>query len=158
MDCKKCGLIINKKGAPGWESLLCKCQIPDYGRTLRELGLFRENELLKEYQEHLEAMISIWKQAYKEECNNKKSWIDDEDIPRFDLDIKNTAELLNNEKIASWTRGPDFYRFSQDQYWNGGWHLMAEFNDGYKWYVLGTANEELNLPEWKPKIKVEERK
>lgn len=97
----------------------------------------------------------------------------DHDIKRFDIEVKNTLELLEIEKIKDWSKMPGFFRFSKSEYWDskkfdemsdfhrelwkdyiyGGWHLMAEFKNGFEWFVLGTANEELDLPKWHAKKK-----
>jgi hypothetical protein len=94
----------------------------------------------------------------------------DENIERFEIEAKDTKDLLNSEKIKHCQKNPEFHKFSCRQYWtskdwesfsdfhkkiwsrfaNGGWHLMAEFKDGKVWYVLGTANELLDLPKWEP--------
>ena len=58
-------------------------------------------------------------------------------------------ELLNIEWVKWWSERPKFYRYSCDEY------LMAEFDDGYKWYALGRLRNPVNLPPWVAKYKNE---
>ena len=56
-------------------------------------------------------------------------------------------ELLAIEWVKWWSDHPGFYRFSLDN------HLMAEFDNGYKWYALGRLRNPVNLPKWEAKYK-----
>lgn len=62
------------------------------------------------------------------------------------------SDLLENPLIFDiWGNGKpgdQFYRFSKSDN-----RLMAEYNNGYNWYVLGSLSnsKEIDLPEWKAK-------
>jgi hypothetical protein len=63
------------------------------------------------------------------------------------------AKLLAHPAIAAWREDPGFYRFSLSN--DDGYRplLMAEFNEGRNWWVVGyitVGREYLTLPEWKP--------
>jgi len=61
----------------------------------------------------------------------------------------NTAEeLLEIEFVKNFSRNDNFYRYSL-----GSGALMAEYEDGYEWWVIGHIDnaEEVNLPMWMPK-------
>ncbi len=77
-------------------------------------------------------------------------------IDYIPIEAKDTKELLNHEEMKSFEKQPDFYRWSTDQYpidrnGNIGWHLMAEQDNGYKWWVVGISEEPLDLPLWEAK-------
>jgi hypothetical protein len=62
-------------------------------------------------------------------------------------------ELLAHPWIASWAQEKGFFRYSLSPQGRGyETHLMAEFDEGKKWWVLGylSDTEGLSLPKWKP--------
>jgi len=91
-------------------------------------------------------------------------------VERFGFDFTTTEELLGNEWIKGWSKpfkpkklisidfttgettesetkntSGDFCRYSISDN-----HLMAEFDDGFHWWVLGTIEkpELIDLPKW----------
>lgn len=64
------------------------------------------------------------------------------------------TELLNMEFVKNWEQDKGFYRFSLNDYADNIKLLMAEFDNGRKWWVVGLIifepGEKLNLPEWEP--------
>jgi len=64
-----------------------------------------------------------------------------------------SEELLKH--FEDWTKMEKFHRFSLSlSKHSPRVSLMAEFDDGYKWWCLGYLRNKLNdLPEWKEKYK-----
>jgi hypothetical protein len=63
--------------------------------------------------------------------------------------IENVADLDGIDWLQSWRRHPDFYRFSVSRDAGRMKLLMAEFDQGRKWYVVGILSNDLpELPEW----------
>lgn len=67
-------------------------------------------------------------------------------------DFKNLQELLEIDFVKDWSKKKDFYRYSLSSA-----NLMAEFNKGNKWYVIGYLRnygiDLSNLPRWEAKRK-----
>ena len=78
------------------------------------------------------------------------------------VEFETTEELLNIDFVKKFSKFPNgendkkFYRYSINEV-NGHNQkfLMAEYDNGYKWWVIGLINEsaKVDLPEWKPKDK-----
>jgi hypothetical protein len=68
--------------------------------------------------------------------------------------FKTLEELLDIDFVKQWSADEDFHQFSIGPY-DSRWHLMAEQNNGKRWwvvgYIIGIVRDELNLPDWKPK-------
>ena len=64
-----------------------------------------------------------------------------------------TEELLGLPEVKMWKQEPmagaEFHQFSMNAH-----RLMAEFNGGRKWYVVGFVDEvsipSIDLPKWEP--------
>ena len=65
-----------------------------------------------------------------------------------------TEELLEIEFVKNFSRNDNFCRYSLSTSLGRG-ALMAEYEDGYEWWVIGHLDntEEVNLPKWMPKEK-----
>ena len=84
---------------------------------------------------------------------NYVSGVDPETVEFQTLD-----DLLDIPFVKIWKenglcRDNNFYQYSvSEEHW--GTVLMAEYNSGIKWWVVGTmkgiTGKELGLPEWKP--------
>ena len=85
-------------------------------------------------------MIKRYRPAYFEGFENEiVSFSDNSDF--------NLKDVLEIPWIKIWSEDEDFHRYSQcdDK-------LMAEFDDGYKWYVIAMVNMPVfDLPIWKAK-------
>lgn len=64
-------------------------------------------------------------------------------------EFNSTEELLNIEWVKSFSEHKDFYRYSVSD----GNHLMAEYEQGYKWWVIGRLSPTTDLPKWEAKYK-----
>lgn len=65
--------------------------------------------------------------------------------------IESAADLDSIEWIRSWREDPGFYRFSVTRDPDYLKLLMAEFDQGRKWYVVGILSNDLpDLPAWVP--------
>jgi len=63
--------------------------------------------------------------------------------------IETAADLDGVDWLQSWRRHPDFYRFSVSREAGRMKLLMAEFEKGRKWYVVGILSNDLpDLPAW----------
>ena len=81
-----------------------------------------------------------------------------ENIPGFvdgasprQADFNTKEELLELDFVKSWSRGKGFHRFSLTDYGAGFKLLMAEFDGGKRWYVVGfiyPGETTLDFPEW----------
>ena len=85
--------------------------------------------------------------SIKQHIPNFVSGVDPETVEFQTLD-----ELLDISFVKIW-KDKNFYQYSvSEDRW--GTILMAEYNSGIKWWVVGnikgTTREELGLPEWKP--------
>jgi hypothetical protein len=63
-------------------------------------------------------------------------------------------ELLSLDFVKRFNDGDNsFYRFSVNDY-STRVHLMAEYDEGRKWwvvgYIYGIAKDDIGLPQWKP--------
>ena len=62
-------------------------------------------------------------------------------------------ELLDIDFVKQWSGDNDFHQFSIGPY-GDRWHLMAEQNNGKRWwvvgYITGIVKDDLHLPDWKP--------
>jgi len=77
-------------------------------------------------------------------------------VSGFDPVIQNfetLEELLDIDFVKYWGVHEDFHQFSIRPY-GDRLFLMAEENNGKRWwvvgYITGTVRDELNLPDWKP--------
>jgi hypothetical protein len=78
-----------------------------------------------------------------------RSGFNDPDDKMFCCDFETWEELLSHDYINWYKRQPSFTRFSlADQH-----TLMAEYRDGFEWWVVGYINypSSLHLPEWRAK-------
>ena len=63
--------------------------------------------------------------------------------------IESAADLDSIEWVQSWRQDPGFYRLSVAREAGRFKLLMAEFDRGAKWYVIGTLTADLpDLPTW----------
>jgi len=65
--------------------------------------------------------------------------------------FSNLEEFKNIEWLKHWYNKENFYRFSvsEPQYYGESFMLMAELNEGYKWWVVGYLDKPVEwLPEW----------
>jgi hypothetical protein len=66
-------------------------------------------------------------------------------------------EWVENFSLSGGIKDTSFYRYSYDHYSDykdKEYTLMAEYNDGYEWWVIGFVNDNQiikELPIWKPK-------
>lgn len=74
--------------------------------------------------------------------------------------FSSTDELLEIDWVKNFTNDDNFHRFSlsRDKRGTHNHTLMAEYNDGFEWWVVAFINEEDisgidDLPEWKSKYK-----
>jgi len=72
------------------------------------------------------------------------------------VSFETTEELLNIDFVKNFSNRDNFYRFSLsiDNYFNQH-SLMAEYDEGREWWVVGFIDNplEVNLPKWMPKEK-----
>jgi hypothetical protein len=62
-------------------------------------------------------------------------------------EVNSTEELLELNSVSQWRYNfKDFYRYSIDDN-----HLMAELDEGRKWYVVGYVRGNVELPKWEKK-------
>lgn len=69
-------------------------------------------------------------------------------------EFKTLDELLNLDFVKRFSDGdPNFYRFSVKDYVTRV-HLMAEYDEGRTWWVVGYINgiakDDIGLPQWIP--------
>lgn len=58
-------------------------------------------------------------------------------------------ELLLIPFVMRWSEDPSHYRFVQDR-GIGNWYLIAEQDNGTRWWVVGYLKEQVpGLPEWR---------
>lgn len=72
--------------------------------------------------------------------------------------FEDVVELLEIEFVKNFSRQEGFVRYSQtDQeasYGSRSVMLMAEYNDGYSWWVVGYLDSPVKgLPHWTPKYR-----
>lgn len=70
------------------------------------------------------------------------------DIPHpSPVEFNTLDELLQIPFVSNFSEEENFYRFSL-----AGYSLMAEFDEGREWWVVGSISRPgaLNLPVWKP--------
>lgn len=67
---------------------------------------------------------------------------------RFEYAFDKQEELLNHPWIKEWSKDEGFHRYSLSNQL-----LIAEFEQGKKWWVLGYIKhpEYIDLPVWEPK-------
>jgi len=69
------------------------------------------------------------------------------------VEFETTQELLNIDFVKKFSNRNNFYRYSLDidNYFNQ-YSLMAEYNDGRDWWVVGFIDnpQDIDLPKWKP--------
>lgn len=78
-----------------------------------------------------------------------RSSFNDPDDVMLKFDFETSEELFNHDYIKWHTKQPLFTRFSlADDH-----TLMAEYKDGFEWWVVGYINypSSLNLPKWRTK-------
>ena len=68
------------------------------------------------------------------------------------VEFNTQEELLNIDWVKSWSKEKNFYRYSiilNDEP-DGRSTLMAEYDNGEKWYVMAFIDDasNLTLPEW----------
>lgn len=76
--------------------------------------------------------------------------------PEYQLKKFDTIEmLLDSPYVKGFSEIPSFYRYSIDNPKdpNTPVYLMAEYQDGHEWWVVGYLNKNLDLPRWEPKHK-----
>ena len=81
------------------------------------------------------------------------NFVDIDDDQKERAEFNSQEELLAHPWIDDWTKHEGFLRFSLSPQGRGyETHLMAEFDEGKKWWVLGylSTTEGLDLPRWKP--------
>ena len=71
-------------------------------------------------------------------------FLDDDQMVGFDT----TEELLEIDFVKNWSKIETFYRYSIS-----GNHLMAEYENGKKWWVIGNIRNIVDLPKWIPVYK-----
>ena len=73
------------------------------------------------------------------------------------IEFQNTEELLNIPFVKNFSTEQDFYKYSISVNHPGHSLLIAEYNKGQNWWVVGylsiEENSSLNLPIWKPQKK-----
>lgn len=73
-----------------------------------------------------------------------------------DVEFNTLEELLNIDFVKNFSAHDTFLRYSisKDDYKDED-TLMAEYEGGYEWYVVGfiATDKELDLPIWKEKYK-----
>lgn len=74
-------------------------------------------------------------------------------------EVETVVELLRLPWVDKWARGPQFHRFSHsrdDEYPTNG-KLIAEFDDGYIWWVVAKVWDDgielCGLPDWEPRYR-----
>lgn len=81
----------------------------------------------------------------------------DQHIPNFCTgitpkyaELTTLAELLEIPFIHNWTKETNFLQFSWSEYGHNNWLLMAEMNEGEKWWVVARINGNVpdGLPMW----------
>jgi hypothetical protein len=76
------------------------------------------------------------------------------DTDSYTIEADSITEILNDPRVASWTKLPSFFRFSYEKYPDRPFEvtypatLMAEFRNGAEWWVVGYLTEIPNLPIW----------
>jgi hypothetical protein len=71
----------------------------------------------------------------------------DTDFEREAVKFDTISELLKIPWVAIFSCVPSFHQFSISP--DGDkWLLMAEYNKGSKWHVVGFMDEKVDLPEW----------
>jgi hypothetical protein len=66
-------------------------------------------------------------------------------------DFNTLEELLEIPFVKKWSTEKNFYRFSLADYALNFQLLVAEFNDGKRWFIVGfIENCNIDLPQWKP--------
>lgn len=79
----------------------------------------------------------------------RPAFIDCEDDNK-EIIFNTTEELLGIDFVKNFSQNGNFYKYSISEN-----HLMAEYENGYEWWVIGYINnpKEVNLPKWIPKSK-----
>lgn len=62
------------------------------------------------------------------------------------VEFNTVEELLTIPWIAHFKSGNNFHKFSQD---TEQMLLMAEYDQGNRWFVIGALAEVVDLPEWR---------
>lgn len=98
----------------------------------------------------------------KQHRTNHFTFADFEDVI---VEFETVDELLNIDFVKNFSMIDGFYRYSIHQNFSftvdefNSFKLMAEYADGYEWFVIGHLIDldfALNLPIWKAKYKKEE--
>lgn len=83
-------------------------------------------------------------------------------FPDESYEINSKEELLKSELVKGAMSCSNFYRLSFALGKKVS-HIMAEYDEGYKWYVVGTIRNPENfeimatwLPKWEPKERKED--
>lgn len=73
-------------------------------------------------------------------------------------EVNSTEDLLNTPICKRFANDKTFYRFSFTQNNNEHhWTLIAEYEKGFKWWVVGFCDEKPDLPKWVPRFTIFER-
>lgn len=66
------------------------------------------------------------------------------------IEFVSVEELLAVPWIKAWAKDPGFRRFSisMPPGGEGNWLLMAEYDDGKRWFVVGYLDKRVELPMW----------
>jgi len=82
------------------------------------------------------------------------SFVDMDEEPET-VEFTTVEELLEIPFVNDWNRDEDFFRFSIGSRKNRISLLMAEFDKGKAWYVVGHMENvnDIELPDWKPVYK-----
>lgn len=76
-------------------------------------------------------------------------------------EFKDEHDMITSDFCKRYTSDPNFHRFSQalpkdsEEYTDQRIKLMAEFNEGLNWWVLGfiDAGTVVQIPVWEPRYK-----
>lgn len=75
----------------------------------------------------------------------------------YEIECDTLEQLLSHERIQSWTKYPDFHRFSwtppEPEKHRPLGYLMCENKEGREWWVVGyiDTKDKLDLPIWSAK-------
>lgn len=71
-----------------------------------------------------------------------------------EYEFETTIDLLSIEDVNRFSEIPNFHRFSISRR-GEKFILMAEYKDGFEWWVVGYMSQRVDLPEWKAKEREE---
>lgn len=82
-----------------------------------------------------------------------RSSFNDPEDKMLAFDFETGEELFNHDYVKWYRTQPLFTRFSIGGRTSlGDYILMAEYRDGFEWWVVGCINSNLNLPKWEAKF------